>query len=145
MTCIRNFTVSSKRPALLKKKPGFAQKLFAETALDGVQSHSIYRLDFFLEYIKKGYVKIHKEPELIAAFDSLERWDGNLAPGNLNAWFSMDRAIKLAHRYGMGCVAIRNTNHWMRGGTYGWQAAGQELLCCLFYQHNSEYAPMGID
>src|ERR1035437_10196348 len=23
----------------------------------------------------------------------------------------------------MGCVALANTNHWMRGGTYGWQAA----------------------
>jgi 3-dehydro-L-gulonate 2-dehydrogenase len=23
----------------------------------------------------------------------------------------------------VGCVALANTNHWMRGGTYGWQAA----------------------
>ena len=23
----------------------------------------------------------------------------------------------------IGCVALSNTNHWMRGGTYGWQAA----------------------
>jgi 3-dehydro-L-gulonate 2-dehydrogenase len=23
----------------------------------------------------------------------------------------------------MGCVALGNTNHWMRGGSYGWQAA----------------------
>jgi 3-dehydro-L-gulonate 2-dehydrogenase len=23
----------------------------------------------------------------------------------------------------MGCVALANTNHWMRGGTYGWRAA----------------------
>ncbi|MGZ5134593.1 MAG: Ldh family oxidoreductase, partial [Flavitalea sp.] len=24
---------------------------------------------------------------------------------------------------GIGCVALANSNHWMRGGTYGWQAA----------------------
>jgi 3-dehydro-L-gulonate 2-dehydrogenase len=24
---------------------------------------------------------------------------------------------------GVGCVALANTNHWMRGGSYGWQAA----------------------
>src|SRR5205823_1096144 len=23
----------------------------------------------------------------------------------------------------LGCVALKNTNHWMRGGSYGWQAA----------------------
>jgi 3-dehydro-L-gulonate 2-dehydrogenase len=34
-----------------------------------------------------------------------------------------DRAIEIADQHGMGCVAIGNTNHWMRGGTYGWRAA----------------------
>jgi len=35
----------------------------------------------------------------------------------------MDRAIGLSHERGIGCVALANTNHWMRGGSYGWQAA----------------------
>ena len=116
-------------------KTGFAEdkallcaQLFTDTALDGVQSHSINRLDFFLEYIDKGYVKIHNEPELIESFGSFERWDGNLGPGNLNAWFCMGRAVELAHVNGMGCVSMRNANHWMRGGTYGWQAS--EANCC---------------
>lgn len=30
---------------------------------------------------------------------------------------------ELAHQYGIGLVALGNNNHWMRGGTYGWQAA----------------------
>ena len=25
--------------------------------------------------------------------------------------------------HGVGCVALANTNHWMRGGNFGWQAA----------------------
>ena len=33
------------------------------------------------------------------------------------------RAIALSREHGIGCVAMANTNHWMRGGTYGWQAA----------------------
>jgi len=28
----------------------------------------------------------------------------------------------------VGCVALGNTNHWMRGGTYGWQAAEAGLI-----------------
>ncbi len=47
----------------------------------------------------------------------LERWDGKLGPGNLNAYHCMDRAIKLAGQHGIGCVALANTNHWLRGGT----------------------------
>jgi 3-dehydro-L-gulonate 2-dehydrogenase len=43
----------------------------------------------------------------------------------------MARAVELSRRYGLGCVALRNTNHWMRGGSYGWQAAdaGALALC----------------
>jgi len=54
---------------------------------------------------------------------ALERWDGQRGPGNLNARAMMARAIDLADQHGIGCVALANTNHWMRGGTYGWQAA----------------------
>jgi 3-dehydro-L-gulonate 2-dehydrogenase len=28
----------------------------------------------------------------------------------------------------LGCVSLANTNHWMRGGTYGWQAAVAGLI-----------------
>jgi 3-dehydro-L-gulonate 2-dehydrogenase len=28
----------------------------------------------------------------------------------------------------MGCVALANTNHWMRGGAYGWQAADAGVI-----------------
>ena len=31
--------------------------------------------------------------------------------------------MELAQENGIGLVAMANTNHWMRGGTYGWQAA----------------------
>ena len=49
-------------------------------------------------------------------------------PGNLNAWHSMERAIALSREHGMGCVALANTNHWMRGGSYGWQAADAGVI-----------------
>lgn len=35
----------------------------------------------------------------------------------------MERAVAIARGNGIGCVAMRNTNHWLRGGSYGWQAA----------------------
>ncbi len=70
--------------------------------------------------------------EKVSEMGSMERWDGNLASGILNATKCADRAIALAKKYGMGLVALRNTNHWMRGGTYGWQAAEKGCISIMF-------------
>ena len=64
----------------------------------------------------------------IAGLGAIERWDGNRGVGNLNATACMQRAITLAKEHGIGGVALANTNHWMRGGSYGWQAAEQGLF-----------------
>ena len=98
-------------------------RLFTDSSRDGVYSHGLNRFPRFVETIRAGVVDIHAEPNLIGSYGTLERWDGRLGPGNLNAYASMARAIVLSHEHGMGCVALANTNHWMRGGTYGWQAA----------------------
>ena len=97
--------------------------LFAEASRDGVYSHGLNRFPVFIDFIRKGYVRPEAEPVLVEQMGAVERWDGNSGPGNLNAQASMARAIQIAKQYGIGCVAIRNTNHWMRAGSYGWQAA----------------------
>jgi 3-dehydro-L-gulonate 2-dehydrogenase len=97
--------------------------LFAETHQDGVASHGLNRFPRFVRQIKAGIVRPGAEPVLVARFGPWEQWDGQLGPGNLNATAATDRPIALAAEHGLGLVALRNTNHWMRGGTYGWQAA----------------------
>lgn len=98
-------------------------RLFAETTRDGVSSHGVRRFPRFAAMVRSGLVRPNALPVPTAQCGALERWDGQRGPGNLNAWRSMDRAIALARDNGIGCVALANTNHWMRGGTYGWQAA----------------------
>jgi 3-dehydro-L-gulonate 2-dehydrogenase len=103
-------------------------RLFAETSRDGVASHGLNRFPRFMRMIARGVVDVHAGPEKTAAHGPLERWDGRRGPGNLNAWEAMARAIALGRQHGMGCVALANTNHWMRGGSYGWQAAEAGLI-----------------
>lgn len=98
-------------------------EIFAVNSLEGIYSHGVYRFPRFVSYIKKGFVKPDAEPELVHGVGALEQWTGNLAPGPLNARICCSRAMELAAKNGIGCVALANTNHWMRGGTYGWQAA----------------------
>jgi 3-dehydro-L-gulonate 2-dehydrogenase len=40
----------------------------------------------------------------------------------------MRRAIEFARDHGIGCVALSNTTHWMRGGSFGWQAADAGMI-----------------
>lgn len=103
-------------------------RLFAETSRDGVHSHGLNRFPRFMETIGNGVVDIHAQPSLVDTRGAFERWDGRRGPGNLNAYMCMERAIALAREHGIGCVALANTNHWMRGGSYGWQAADAGVI-----------------
>ena len=103
-------------------------RLFAETTRDGVYTHGLNRFPRFAESIANGSVDVTAEPTRIAGLGAIERWDGNRGVGNLNARASMQRAIALAKEFGIGGLALANTNHWMRGGSYGWQAAEQGLF-----------------
>jgi 3-dehydro-L-gulonate 2-dehydrogenase len=118
-------------------------RLFAETTRDGVYSHGLNRFPRFLLTIESGLVDIHARPERVAACGSLERWDGKQGPGNLNAHEAMARAIARAGESGVGCVALANTNHWMRGGTYGWQAADAGFIGVCWTNTLANVPPWG--
>jgi 3-dehydro-L-gulonate 2-dehydrogenase len=98
-------------------------QLFADSSRDGVHSHGLNRFPLFVSMIKSGVIDVHARPILLTSGGPLERWDGQVGPGNLNAYHCMERAIALSRQQGVGCAALANTNHWMRGGSYGWQAA----------------------
>lgn len=102
-----------------------AAENFAQSSLDGVYSHGVNRFPRLIEYLDKGVVDGTAKPMCTAKLGSFERWDGKMGLGNVNAKMAMDHACEMAHETGMGIVAIGNTNHWMRGGAYGWQAADE--------------------
>lgn len=103
-------------------------RVFAESSVDGVYTHGVNRFPRFIEYTLKGYIDPNASPILKNKMNGIEQWDGQLAPGPSNAIFATDRATELATEFGIGCVSLSNTNHWMRGGTYGWQAAKKGFL-----------------
>ncbi len=118
-------------------------KVYSENTLSGVNSHGINRVPLFIEYVEKGLVKVDAEAEKVETFGSIERWDGKLGPGIINATKCTNRAIELAKLHGMGMVALRNTNHWMRGGAYGWQAADAGCISILFTNTQPNMPPWG--
>jgi 3-dehydro-L-gulonate 2-dehydrogenase len=109
-------------------RAGLSARLFAEASADGVPSHGLNRFLPFISAVQRGLVDVNVIPECVASFGGLERWDGKRGAGNLNAHHCMDRAITLGRMHGIGAVALAQTNHWMRGGAYGWQAADAGMI-----------------
>lgn len=118
-------------------------RLFADASRDGVYSHGLNRFPQFVRMIRNGTVVVDAEPELAASFGALERWDGKSGVGNLNAYQCMERAIALSRERGIGCVALANTNHWMRGGSYGWQAADAGVIGICWTNTMANLPPWG--
>lgn len=103
-------------------------RLFTETTCDGIYSHGINRFPRFVKMVRNGTIDVGASPVRVSKYGALERWNGRRGPGNLNAYECMERAIALGREHGVGCIALANTNHWMRGGTYGWQAADAGVI-----------------
>jgi 3-dehydro-L-gulonate 2-dehydrogenase len=126
-----------------KSKANLLAKVHTESTFFGVSSHGINRIPLFIEYLEKGLIDINSEAQKVETFGSIERWDGNFGSGVINAIKCTDRAIELAKEHGMGLVALRNTNHWMRGGTYGKHAANAGCISILFTNTQPNMPPWG--
>ena len=129
--------------AFSPEKAKLMANTYTESTIDGVNSHGINRVPLFIEYVEKGEIIIDAEAEKVESFGSIERWDGNLGPGIVNATKCTDRAVDLAKEHGMGLVALRNTNHWMRGGAYGRRAADKGCISILFTNTQPNMPPWG--
>ena len=106
-----------------KRKALQCSEIFTQNSVDGVYTHGVNRFPKFVQYIKDGWINVNAVPSLKSSVGAIEQWDGNLGPGILNALHATDRCMNLAQKNGIGCVALSNTSHWMRGGFYGRKAA----------------------
>lgn len=105
-----------------------AAEIFAQNSMAGVFSHGLNRFPRVIEYLQKGLIDPSVTAQCENRMGAFERWNGNRGFGPLNAKKAMDRAVELAKESGIGLVALGNNNHWMRGGSYGWQAADQGCI-----------------
>ena len=115
----------------LQEEAKKTSEIFALNAADGVISHSVLRVWRLLSHYDNGLVVPGRMPVFVSGTGAVARYDGNGTSGVLSASFCMEKACELADRFGIGMVALRNANHWMRGGYYGHLAAdkGKVSIC----------------
>ena len=111
------------RVGLEKKRAVLCASIFTENSLVGVASHGLNRFPLFIDYIRQGYVNPKACVQLSSSHGAWEQYDGQSGPGPLNAYDCTRRVMELARINGIGCLGLSNTNHWMRGGYFGWMAA----------------------
>lgn len=114
-----------------KNQASLCAGIFAGNSLDGVYTHGVNRFKWFINSVIDKHIIPGNIPEKVGGFGGFEQWNGNLGPGPANAIFCTEKTMELARTYGIGCIALANTNHWMRGGTYAWKAAkeGFAFIC----------------
>jgi 3-dehydro-L-gulonate 2-dehydrogenase len=105
------------------EKAKLCATVFTENSLDGVYTHGVNRFPRFIRYLRDGHIDPSQQAICTNQVGCIEQWDGQKGPGPVNALLCTDRVMEIADAQGMGCIALANTNHWMRGGTYGWRAA----------------------
>lgn len=98
-------------------------RIFADNSLCGVISHGANRFPRVIDYIDKGDIDVTAKPETVFATSLFERWDCKRGLGFLNAAKAIARASEMSDESGIGIVALKDNNHWMRGGTYAQWAA----------------------
>lgn len=109
----------------------YCASLLTLNTADGVASHGANRFVQFAERGREGIMHLDVHPQCRKTVGIIEKWEGHQGIGPVNARICSDRAIELASQHGVGVVSLRNTTHWMRPGSYGWQAAeaGYGFVC----------------
>ena len=88
-------------------------------------------------------VKTDVQPTLTNSFGAVERWDGNFGAGPLNALEMTKRGIEVAKKNGIACIALKNSNHWMRPGYFGWYAANEGFILICWTNTIPNLPPWG--
>lgn len=125
------------------EKADICAQIHTESTYDGIYSHGVNRVARFVDYIQKGWVDIDADPTVEKDCGAIKVINGNMGPGILNAMFSADQAMEMADRYGIGMVGLKNTTHWMRGGTYGKYVAEKGYVAIMWTNTEACMPPWG--
>lgn len=102
--------------------------LMVRTDLRGVDSHGIGMLPRYVEWTRAGFVNPAAEP--VVARDELATAlvDGQKGLGHPASVLAMNLAIAKAANYGMGIVAVRNSNHFGACANYSMMALERGMI-----------------
>ncbi|MBU4198856.1 MAG: Ldh family oxidoreductase [Verrucomicrobia bacterium] len=95
----------------------------------GIDSHGINRLKLiYYDRIRDGIIKPVTRVEVVREGPATAVIDGHNGMGQVIAYRSMRLAIDKAKKYGLGMVAVRNSNHYGIAGYYPLMAVDEGMI-----------------
>jgi LDH2 family malate/lactate/ureidoglycolate dehydrogenase len=91
-------------------------RLVADTLVQadlwGHQSHGVLRLGWYLDRIRNGVMKPVTKAEFVVDAGAIAVIDGHDGVGHVLTLLATREAMRRAKAHGLGCVAVRNSNHF---------------------------------
>jgi LDH2 family malate/lactate/ureidoglycolate dehydrogenase len=113
-------------------------EVLVEADLMGIDSHGITLIPLYDELLRSGKVVAAAEITVARAFGAIAVVDGGGGFGQAPAMLAMDLAVDRAEAYGIGTVAVRNSNHYGAAGVYALRAAARG---CIGVSTTAVYKP----
>ncbi|HHZ01615.1 MAG TPA: Ldh family oxidoreductase [Tissierellia bacterium] len=116
--------------------------LFAE--MRNITSHGIVRLPTYVERMEKGLINKNAVMEFTnnqAAAVSLLDADNGM--GQIAGYKAMKKAMDIASLYGIGMVAVKNSNHFGVASYYSMMALEKDMIGLVITNSSPAIAPFG--
>jgi LDH2 family malate/lactate/ureidoglycolate dehydrogenase len=110
------------------KNAGLSADLMVRTDLRGVDSHGVGMLPKYVEWTRAGFIEPAAEPAVVRDDLATALVDGRKGLGHPASAMAMDLAITKAATYGIGIVAVRNSNHFGACANYSTMALERGMI-----------------
>lgn len=111
--------------------------------LRGVDSHGLNRLPGYIDRVVAGVVDPAPRIKISEKTPVMALVDANNTFGFIAGKLAVDKGIEMAKVYGMGAVAVRNSNHYGMGATYVLHAVRQGFACLAYTNASRAMPPWG--
>jgi LDH2 family malate/lactate/ureidoglycolate dehydrogenase len=122
---------------------GKAAAALIDADLHGVSTHGIKNLSGYVRAVQQGRVKARPEIRVSGGSGALQQMSGGGGLGHVAAHHGMEHAIALAKAHGIGCVFMRESNHYGASGYWARLAVGHGMAGFATTNAGASIAPWG--
>lgn len=111
--------------------------------LRGVDSHGVIRMKIYTDRLAAGGIDARARPEVVSETESGGLIDGRNGLGQVAGTRGVGLAIKKASYGGVGCVGVRNSNHFGAAAYYSMMALEEGMIGFAATNAGPSMAPTG--
>jgi len=114
-----------------------------EGELYGFYSHGVMRLAHYLKRVKAGTIKKNPKIKIEKKNGCTSLVDGGHGFGHAISMTAVKQAIKLAGKFGVGMVGVKNSSHFGMAGVIALEAVKKDMICIAISHTDASVVPFG--